>query len=168
MIFLLDMEPLHMLFKKAQDNGLLDIVSKSCENFRVSLYTDDVAVFIKPSRHDMQVVNCILQLFQQASGLATNMDKTQFFPIHCNDIDLTFLSSSNLSISSFPYKYLGLPLHFKKLPKSYYQVMVQKVANRLPGWKKNLLTYPGREMLAKTVLSALPTFFLTMLKRTGL
>jgi hypothetical protein len=120
MIFLLDMEPLHMLFKKAQDNGLLDIVSKSCENFRVSLYTDDVAVFIKPSRHDMQVVNCILQLFQQASGLATNMDKTQFFPIHCNDIDLTFLSSSNLSISSFPYKYLGLPLHFKKLPKSYY------------------------------------------------
>jgi hypothetical protein len=40
--------------------------------------------------------------------------------------------------------------------------MVQKVANRMPGWKKNLLTYPGREMLVKTVLSALPTFFLKM------
>jgi hypothetical protein len=81
MIFLLAMEPLHRLFKKAQDNGLLDIVTKSCESFRVSLYADDAAVFIKPSRHDLQVVNCILQIFHQASGLATNMDKTQFFPI---------------------------------------------------------------------------------------
>jgi hypothetical protein len=42
--------------------------------------------------------------------------------------------------------------------------MVQKVANRMPGWKKNLLTYPQREMLVKTVLSALPTFFLTVFK----
>jgi hypothetical protein len=60
MIFLMAMEPLHRLFKKAQCSGLLDRVSKSCEKIRVSLYADVVAVFIKPSRHDLQVVNCIL------------------------------------------------------------------------------------------------------------
>jgi hypothetical protein len=38
------------------------------------------------------------------------------------------------------------------------------VANRMPGWKKNLLTYPGREMLVKTMLSDIPTFFLTVFK----
>jgi hypothetical protein len=34
----------------------------------------------------------------------------------------------------------------------------------MPGWKKNLLTYPGREMLVKTMLSDIPTFFLTVFK----
>jgi hypothetical protein len=47
------MEPLHRLFKKAQDIGLLDRVSKNYEKFRVSLYADTVALFIKPSRHDL-------------------------------------------------------------------------------------------------------------------
>jgi hypothetical protein len=32
----------------------------------------------------------------------------------------------------------------------------------LPGWKRNLLTYPGRELLVKTILSAISTHFLTV------
>jgi hypothetical protein len=43
MLFLLVMEPLHRLFKKAQDLGLLDNLSSSCVTFRMSLYADDVA-----------------------------------------------------------------------------------------------------------------------------
>jgi hypothetical protein len=42
--------------------------------------------------------------------------------------------------------------------------LIHKVANRLPGWKRSLLTYPGRELLVKTILSAVPTFFLTLFK----
>jgi hypothetical protein len=38
--------------------------------------------------------------------------------------------------------------------------MVQKVANQLLGWKRNLLSYPTRELLAKTVLSAMTTYFI--------
>jgi hypothetical protein len=41
---------------------------------------------------------------------------------------------------------------------------VQNIANRLPGWKRNFLTYPGRETLVKSVLSTMPTFFLTVFK----
>jgi hypothetical protein len=50
-----------------------------------------------------------------------------------------------------------VPLHFKKLPKSAIQPMVHKIGNRLPGWKRKLMTYPGRELLVKTVLSSMPT-----------
>jgi hypothetical protein len=92
------------------------------------------------------------------------MDKTQFFPIQCNLVDLGFLSANNHSIDTFPCTYLGLPLHIKKLPKSLFQRVVQKVANRMPGWKKNLLTYPRRKLLVKTVLSVMPTFFLAVFK----
>jgi hypothetical protein len=34
--------------------------------------------------------------------------------------------------------------------------MIQKIANMLPEWKRNLLTYIGRELLVKTVLTAMP------------
>jgi hypothetical protein len=34
----------------------------------------------------------------------------------------------------------------------------------VPGWKKDLLTYPGRELLVKSVLFAIPTHFLTVFK----
>jgi hypothetical protein len=42
--------------------------------------------------------------------------------------------------------------------------LVHKIANRLPGWKMILLSYPRRELLVKTVLSVVPTFFLTAFK----
>jgi hypothetical protein len=49
MPFLLAMEPLHIIFKKAQDWGLLKELSPCCDTFRVSLYADDVVVFIRPT-----------------------------------------------------------------------------------------------------------------------
>jgi hypothetical protein len=43
-------------------------------------------------------------------------------------------------------------------------VVIQKIANRMPGWKRNFLTYPGREILVRSVLIVMPTFFLTVFK----
>jgi hypothetical protein len=118
LLFLLAMEPLHRLFKCAQDVGLLRSVSRECDIFKISLYADDAALFISPSPQDVQVTNCIMHLFAQASGLSTNISKTQVFPIGCDQHNLDFLSQNNLAISSFPCTYLGLALHTRKLPRS--------------------------------------------------
>jgi hypothetical protein len=45
-----------------------------------------------------------------------------------------------------------------------FQPLIQKLGDRLPGWKRNFFSYPGRELLVKSVLSAMPTFFLTIFK----
>jgi hypothetical protein len=114
MLFLLAMEPLHRLFIKAQDLGLLSSLSKGCDSFRASLYADDVAVFIKPTQHDLKITIGIMSVFHEASGLFTNMAKTECFLIQCANIDITFISENHLVTSSFPCKYLGFPLHYKK------------------------------------------------------
>jgi hypothetical protein len=44
--------------------------------------------------------------------------------------------------------------------------VIQKIGDRLPGWKRGLLSRPGREMLIKSVLTAIPTYFLTVFKMT--
>jgi hypothetical protein len=143
MLFLLVMKPLHRLFKKAQETNLLDKVSKGCHEFRISLYADDAAVFIKPTTKYLQVTNVILELFAGANGLVTNMDKTQLYLIQCSHIDLEFLSQHNCKVADFPYCYLGLPLHYKKLSRSFMHEVIQKIANRLSGWKRGLISYPN-------------------------
>jgi hypothetical protein len=127
MLFLLAMEPLHMLFKRAQEAGLLSKVSPSCDMFRISLYADVVALFIKPTTN-LKIAYCILDIFAGASELTTNMEKTQFFPIQCDQTSLVFLTQNNLHISSFPCNYLGLHLHTTKLPKNLLQTVIQKIA----------------------------------------
>jgi hypothetical protein len=44
------------------------------------------------------------------------------------------------------------------------QPMLQKVADRLSWWKRNFLSYLGRELLMKMVLSAIPTFYMIVFK----
>jgi hypothetical protein len=78
MLFLLAMEPLHRLFQRAQQDGLISSLSRGCDSFRASLYADDASVFIKPTEQEVQVTDCIIEIFAQASGLVTNMTKTVF------------------------------------------------------------------------------------------
>jgi hypothetical protein len=59
---------------------------------------------------------------------------------------------------------LGLPLHTRKFPKTAFLKFIQKIADRLPEWKRSFFTYPGKELLVKSVLSALPTYFFTIFK----
>jgi hypothetical protein len=96
MLFLLTMEPLHKLVQKAQKANLLNRVNPSCDMFRIFLYADDAALFIKPTVSGLRSEFCILDIFAGASGLVSNMEKTQFYPIQCDQINLEFLSQHNL------------------------------------------------------------------------
>jgi hypothetical protein len=99
MLFLLAMEPLKLLFKKAQQAQLINKLTPNCDPFRVSLYADDATLFLKPSKDDLDIMNSILKLFADASGLVTNLSKSQFYPIRCDHVDLIFLSNANILVS---------------------------------------------------------------------
>jgi hypothetical protein len=60
MLLFLAMEPLHMLFHKAQNEGVLSFLHQNCTNFHMSLYADDAAVLINPTAHDLQAIEFIL------------------------------------------------------------------------------------------------------------
>jgi hypothetical protein len=135
MLFLLAIEPLHMLFKAAQAIGVLDKLSHDCEMFRVSLYVDDAALFINPSAKDFQATIQILKIFVEASGLSTNMVKTRFFPIRSEGVNLDFLVEAGKYVSSFPCLYLGLPLNTRKPSRVSFQPLVQRIGDKLPRWQ---------------------------------
>ncbi|KAJ3708782.1 hypothetical protein LUZ61_012487 [Rhynchospora tenuis] len=63
-----------------------------------------------------------------------------------------------------PITYLGLPLSTGRPTRICFQKLIDRINKRLAGWKSATLSRAGRILLAKTVLSAMPVFFMSAFK----
>jgi hypothetical protein len=127
------------------------------------MYADDAALFVKPVRDDIATVAEILDIFGRALGLMVNRSKCVVYPIHCEEVDVeVVLQDFQCPIKNFPCTYLGLPLHYRHLRRVEFQPLIDKVGNRLPAWKGWFLNRAGHLKLMTTVLTVMPTFFLTV------
>jgi hypothetical protein len=155
MLFILAIDPLQRILSLATQQGILTPIRSRTTTCRISLYADDAGIFVNPREEDLSAISSILDYFGKASGLVTNMLKTEIFPVRCDDTDLVaILADFPAKIASFPGKYLGLPLHIRRLRKVDLQPLIDKIAGKLPGWIGKNLARPGRVILAKTVLMA--------------
>ena len=133
MLFILVMDVLCHLVKKAADEQLLQPLARRALQHRISLYADDVVLFLRPSAGDIEITLDILQLFGSASGLTTNLQKSSVLPIRCSEDDRAVLQETlPCQLSDFPCKYLGVPLSPLKLTKEQVQPIIEKIADRLP------------------------------------
>ena len=165
MLFILVMDVLCHLIRKAADEQMLQPLARRALQHRISLYADDVVLFLRPSASDIAITLDILQLFGNASGLTTNLQKSSVLPIHCTEDDKSFLQESlPCQISEFPCKYLGVPLSPHKITKAQAQPIVEKIADRLPSWKADLLTKAGRMILVQYVLTSMLIYILLALE----
>jgi hypothetical protein len=162
MLFILAIDPLQRILSSATQLGILSPIRSRTNRCHISLYADDAGIFVNPSKEDLRAISSILDCFGKASGLVTNMTKTEIFPVRCADVDLQeILNDFPAKLACFPGKYLGLPLHFRRLRKVDLQPLIDKIAGKLPGWIGKNLARPGRVILAKTVLMATSTYHAT-------
>ena len=152
------------LVHRASEEELLQPLARRALQHRISLYVDDVVIFLRPTASDINITLDILQLFGEASGLKTNIQKSSVHPIQCLEEDKAILHNHlPCQISDFPCKYLGVPLSPFKLTLAQVQPLVDKVADRLPGWKADLLTKAGRCILVQFVLTSMMIYLLLAL-----
>jgi hypothetical protein len=110
MLFVLVMEVLNHSFGWLDENGYLAPIGVNLPH-RVSLYADDVALFVAPRAIDLQSIKTVLCLFGMASGLFSNLDKSVATPIGCSEDEVTLISDVlSCKIERFPCHYLGIPL----------------------------------------------------------
>ena len=163
MLFILVMDVLNSLFLKAEAEGLLSPLQSTGQ--RLSLYADDVALFIRPTEEDLQLTKDLLRCFGEASGLQTNLQKSCVIPIQCDEGVLEEVNNTlQCNTASFPTTYLGLPISDKKLRRGDLLTWIEKIANKLPGWRASLLTLAGRAVLVQFVLTAIPIHLLIAIK----
>jgi hypothetical protein len=83
--------------------------------------------------------------------------KSSAIPIQCSDEDIGRTAAIlSCSIGSLPCSYLGIPLSIHKPTKAVLTPLIDKIANKLPGWKAPLLSKAGRLVVVKSVISATP------------
>jgi hypothetical protein len=88
LLFILAMDCLVCMFSKAEEEGLLQQLSNRRKLHRISLYADDVALFVHPARTDLSITLGIFQFFGDASGLHNNAHKSNAIPIRCSEEDM--------------------------------------------------------------------------------
>jgi hypothetical protein len=157
MLFVLVMEVINHTVRWLDDVGLLAQLGVAGTVQRVSLYADDLVLFVAPNDQDLRVLKSTLQIFGLASGLFANLDKSVETSMHCREDDIARVQQIlSCWVEGFPSRYLGIPLSIFRLKKGEEQALIDAIAARIPLWKGNLVNIVGRAMLVKCTLSAIP------------
>jgi hypothetical protein len=131
MMFLLIMEVLNELIRKAGDWALFQQHGVHSRPYHTSLYADNMIIFLSPT--NLQLAQDIFSLFEGCSGLGCNVAKFQMIPIHCDEQQIQLATSLfPCQLMDFPLKYLGIPLSVRKLDKFTLQPLVDRMADMLP------------------------------------
>ncbi|WVZ83332.1 LOW QUALITY PROTEIN: hypothetical protein U9M48_030493 [Paspalum notatum var. saurae] len=125
-------------------------------------YADDTIIFIKASSEAMVSLKRVLQEFAHATGLIINYRKTTFLSIGIEPDYADHLAS--LLDTTFPQRYLGLPLTPHKVAVSDFSPLIASCDRYLAGWKATLLNRVGRLTLCSSILSALPLHYMSALQ----
>jgi hypothetical protein len=87
---------------------------------------------------------------------STPTSRNHTFLINCEGTNISsILDQFHGTIEEFPCRYLGLPLRTGKTRRADEQILVDKVAAKLPCWKGRLLNKAGRLTLINSILSSI-------------
>jgi hypothetical protein len=167
LLFVIVMEALSRLIDKASGVGLLSGFSVGGEEFaplQIShlLFVDDILIFCEANPDSLTYLRVILTCFKATSGLRVNLGKSEMVQVSEVPNLEALADILGCKTTTFPMKYLRLPLgaHFKV--QSIWDPIVEKLDRRLVGWKRMYLSKGGRLTLIKSTLSNLPTYYLSL------
>ena len=157
LLFIIAMDALSCIMVKGAEEGVKKPFTGIRPNQSVSIYADDVALFVRPNEVDLRFVTLALKAFGDASGLRVNYGKSSAILIHGEEEDRIRVSNLlQCELGKFPCKYLGLQLAIHQLKKRDWQPMLDKAKKCAPGWQRGLLQRSGRLVLVKSVVAAKP------------
>jgi hypothetical protein len=128
-------------------------------------YADDTLIIGRKGWGNIRIIKANLMLFESMSGLKVNYHKSLLVGINIahNWIE----EAANIlqcKLGSTPFKYLGLPIGANPRRNSTWQTVIDVVKSRLSSWKHKKLSIGGRVVVIKSVLSAIPVYFLSFFK----
>jgi len=86
------------------------------EGLSVLQYTDDTIIFLDHDIDKAKNTKLLLCIFEQLSGLKINFHKSEIFCIgQAKQHELMYSSLVGCKLGSYPFRYLGIPMHFRKL-----------------------------------------------------
>lgn len=160
-LFVIAMNYLSMMLDKEARTGSLSY-HHNCRKTRLThlSFADDLLIFIDGSLESVQRVLQILHEFEKRSGLAVSLQKSTFFASGLSEPEIaTIQASTGIPCGTLPMRYLGVPLCTKKLNLQNCEPQLQQIKRRFSSWSCKALSFAGRLLLIKTVISGVSTFW---------
>jgi len=127
-------------------------------------YADDIVIFMSHDLDKALNMKLILSTFEQLSGLKINFHKSEIFCFgKAKEHEAFYSQLFGCRLGNYPFRYLGLPMHTRKLSNKDWQFIENRIEKKLSGWKGKMLSAGGRLILINSVLSSLPMFMMSFL-----
>ena len=155
---------LAVLITRAKEDGQVGGLIPHLVEGGVSIlqYADDTFLFLENDLDKAINMKLILSLFEQLSGLKINFHKSEIYcfgkAIELHD---DYRNIFGCEVGALPFKYLGIPIHYRKLLNKEWKMIEDRFEKKLASWAGKLLSYGDRLVLINSVLSSLPMFLLS-------
>ncbi|XP_074273963.1 uncharacterized protein LOC141597407 isoform X1 [Silene latifolia] len=117
-------------------------------------------MFFKGDRKSIELMVNAFDFFTKASGLMMNRSKSNFY---CNGLAEHLIKGiedeTGMHRGTVPFKYLGINVSPKRLSVLDCTCLVDKVVDRIRGMGARKLSYAGRVVLIRSVLSTLHSYW---------
>ncbi|GAU10297.1 hypothetical protein TSUD_420400, partial [Trifolium subterraneum] len=114
---------------------------------------------------NVRALRAALVLFEMMSGLKVNFNKSMLVGVNISESWLQAAANSlRCKVGKIPFVYLGLSIGGNSRRLSFWEPVVTRIQNRLSGWKSRFLSFGGRLILLKSVLTSLPVYALSFFK----
>lgn len=150
---------------RAQMNGLLTGLVSHIIPAGVAIlqYVDDTILCLKHDLDGARNMKLLLYMFELIAGLKINFSKSEILMINDNENwGQVYADIFNCQISTFPVKYLGVPISPSRLHVVDWLPLTEKCYKKLEIWKGGTLTMAGRATLIGASLNNAPMYHMSV------
>jgi len=166
-LFLVVAEGLTGIVRQSLKARLLTCLKFGRDETELSIlqFADDTVFLCEDSYPNVVTLKAILRGFEVASGLKINFYKSKLAGINVSRHNMAcYTKTLNCAQMGIPFKYLGLEVGGNPRKKKFWDPVVNKLKARLNVWKGRFLSMAGRICLIKSVLTAIPLYYLSLFR----
>ncbi|XP_075671161.1 uncharacterized protein LOC142640761 [Castanea sativa] len=134
--------------------------SKSGLAFSHLIFADDLVLFAKADQINCSTIRGVLDVFCSKSGQTVSEVKSRvyFSPNVDSDLRETLSDILGFQSTSNIVKYLGIHIKHPGSSNQDFNFVLDRVKQKLSGWKANLLSMAGRTVLIQSASSTIPSY----------
>ena len=167
-LFLIAAEGLNILMKSMDDNNLFTRYTVgTANNVMVShiQFAVDTLLLGNKNWANVRALRAALIIFESLSGLKVNFHKSLLIGVNISDSWMSKAATVlSCKVGKIPFMYLGLPIGGNPRRLSFWDPIENRIKSRLSGWNSRFLSFGGRLILLKAVLTSLPVVALSFFK----
>ena len=163
-LFNIVVDMLAILINRAKDEGQVSGVVPHLVDGGLSIleYADDTILFMYHDIEKATNMKMLLCAFEQLSGLKINFHKSEIFCFRqAKEMEQQYSQLFGCQSGKYLFRYLGIPMHFRKLSNAHWRIIEEKFEKKLSSWKGKHMSVGGRLVLINSVLTSLTMFMLS-------